>query len=89
VALTHTEEALAWVEEAMEDLAVKNSEAAVVHPTEESVVLVRVEKSEVKEVVLEAAEVNQALVVPAVVVLLEEAVVEDLVDLEEVEKSEV
>jgi len=64
----------------MEDLV-----AVAMQPMEESVDTVREEK----EVVLEAAEVIQALVVPAVVVLLEEVAAEDSADLEEAEKSEV
>ena len=63
--------------------------AVVVQPMEESVDSVQEEKTDVKEVVLEAAEVSQALVVSAVVVLLEEVTVEDSADLEEAEKSEV
>jgi hypothetical protein len=51
--------------------------------------LEKVNTSEVEEVDLEAAEVSLALVAPAVVVLLEEAVAEDLADLEQVDTSEV
>ena len=68
----------------MEDLVV-----VAVQPMEESVDSVREEKTDVKEVVLEAAEVSQALVVRVVVVLLEEVAAEDSADLEEAEKSEV
>ena len=83
MALVHTEEAVVWAKEAMEGLV-----AVVVQPMEESMDSVREEKTDVREVVLEAAEVRQALVVPAVVVLLEEVAAEDSAHLEEVEKSE-
>lgn len=71
------------MEEAMEDLVV-----VAVQPMEEAVDSVREEKVDMKEVVLEAAEASQALVVPAVVVVLEEVTAEDSEDLEEAEKSE-
>lgn len=67
MALVHTEEAVVWMEEAMEDLV-----AVVVQVMEESVDSVREEKTDMKVVDLEAAEVCQALVVQAAVVLQEE-----------------
>jgi len=68
----------------MEDLV-----AVAVQPMEKSVDSVREEKTDVKEMILEAAEVSQVLVVPAVVVLLEEVAAKDSADLEEAERSEV
>ena len=46
VGLVHTEEAVAWAEEAMEDLEVAKLEAAVVQAMEEKVGLVQEEKTE-------------------------------------------